>query len=170
MSNEIENKVTDQLTPEELQNPKLTTVSELEAEEKIEDVLDIDADDLNVKNYVKINSTFYIQPLLGEENKNLFKILNPETGVVEKRELTDNEKHDVYVLELKQSRKRFNPIKHPVMTTSLIASKNKMGRTVKEKIREVQTNVTTNQFDSAYKQKRKRKNKMAKASRRANRK
>ena len=165
-------------SPEELQNPKLATIpvdtEELEIEEKImegvEDVLDISEDDLNKKNYVKISPTFYIQPLFGEENKDVFKILNPETGSVEIRELTDEEKHDVFVRELKESRKRYKPTSHPIKVVSINVTKNELGRVQKERIREVQSNVTVAKFDSAYKQKRKRRNKLAKASRKANRK
>ena len=65
----------------------------------------------------------------------------PEEG----RELTDEEKREIYIQQLKDSRKVFNPIKH-------------IG------------NKTINPYGVAYKQKRQNKNKMVKNSRRMNQK
>jgi len=150
------------INPEELQSPKLATVpvdpTALEQEEKImegvEDVVEITEEDLDKKSYVKITPTFYIKSIKPEEGEEklddegnpieLFKILNPETQVVETRELTDEEKKEILIQQLKESRMRFNPIKH-------------------------NGNVTTNRFGAAYRQKRKNRNKLAKASRKANR-
>jgi len=112
-------------------------------------------DDLNKKTYYKISPTLYIKKVLLEEGKEeeldeegnvieLFKILNPETGVVEERALTDEEKHEVLVLDLKQSKIRFRNTVHD-------------------------GNVTKTKFDANYKQKRKRRNALAKKSRKANR-
>jgi hypothetical protein len=151
----------EQLTPEELQVPNLITESEVEIEGNIMEGVDeelqkaLDAQDLNKKNYVKITPTFYIQsvetkideePELDDEGNpiELFKILNPETGIVEVRELTDEEKREILIKQLKDSHVRFKPIKHD-------------GK------------VTTNQFGAAYKKKRQRRNKLAKASRKNNR-
>lgn len=60
------------------------------------------------------------------------------------KELSEEEMREAYIKALKDSRKVFRPIKH-------------------------NGNVTTNQFGATYKQKRKRRNKLAKASRKANR-
>lgn len=189
----------EQLNPEELQTPKLATLpvdpTALEQEEKImEGVEDmspeelekvkaelqkltdkLDADDLDKKNYVKISPTFYLQAVkteeLDEEGEKieLFKILNPVEGTVETRELTDDEKKELLVTELKRSRQRFNPFSHPTKTVGTEIVVSSIGRERKVKTKEYQTNVTKNQFDTAYKQKRKRRNKLAKASRKANR-
>jgi len=173
----------DKLTPEELQTPKLATLpvdpKELEAEEKLMEGVEEElqeADDLDKKNYVKISPTFYIKSIDSEEvdeegeKIELFQILNPVTDVVETRELTDEEKHEVLVLQLKESRIRFRSVKHGVVKTvgtSTVVSSIGKERQVKDK--EIQTNITTNQFGAAYRKKRQRKNKMAKASRKANR-
>ena len=66
-------------------------------------------------------------------------------SVEEKGELTDEEKREIYIQHLKDSRKVFNPIKH-------------IG------------NKTINPYGVAYKKKRQNKNKMAKNSRRMNQK
>jgi len=141
------------IEPEELQNPKLTTIpvdtAELEAEEKIMEGVE-DEEDLNKKNYVKITPTFYVQSIPSEEVDSegkkieLFKVLNPETNTVETRVLTDEEKHEILVQQLKDSRIKFRNTIHD-------------------------GNVTTTKFGPDYKKKRQRKNKLVKASRRANR-
>lgn len=134
----------EQLNPEDLQVSKTTTTPE-------SDVVNATApeeiipEDLDKKNYLKVSPTFYIKAVESEDDEEeLFKILNPETSEVEIRELTDEEKKEIYLLELKRSRKVFNPIKHD-------------------------GNVTTNQFNAKYKQKRRRRNKLTKASRKNNR-
>jgi hypothetical protein len=70
----------------------------------------------------------------------------------EAKELTDEQKHEIFIEQLKQSKIKFHPIKHPFKNGMLL------------------TNITVNQFSADYRKKRQRKNKMAKASRRANRK
>lgn len=188
----------EQLNPEELQSPSLATLptlpeteetlnkNELEAEELtmegVEDILDTTEDDLDVKTYYKVSPTFYIKSVETEEVDEegepleMFKVLNPEEGLVEERELTDDEKKELFVQQLKMSRKVFNPLSHPskvVGKTSIdhpFLTK-KDGTPVQRflKDRERQTNVTNNKFGSAYKQKRKNRNKQAKVSRKANR-
>lgn len=173
------------LTPEELQSPKLTTLpvntTELEAEEKLMEGVEeelqtaLNEDDLDKRNYVKISPTFYIKSIdsnkVDEEGEKIeiFQILNPKTNVVETRELTVEEKHNIMVQQLKESRIKFQSIRNPVKTigTSLVVSS--IGRERQVKIKGVQTNLTTNRFGAEYKKKRQRKNKMAKASRKANR-
>jgi len=150
----------DKLNPEELQPQNLATLPvnavELEVEEKImegvEDVVEISPEDLDKKNYVKISPTFYIQSVENEEEKldeegkpiELFKILNPETSVVETRELTDEEKREILIVQLKESKLKFKNSIHD-------------------------GNVTHTKFGAAYKKKRQHRNKLAKASRKANR-
>lgn len=113
----------------------------------------IEEDDLDVKNYIKISPTLYIQVVepelvegeeLTEEDLDNYKVFNPETGVVETRKLTDEEKKEIYVLELKRARIKFRNTTHD-------------------------GNVTKTQFGSNYKQKRKKKNTLRKKSRKANR-
>ena len=62
----------------------------------------------------------------------------------EKKELTEEEKKELYINQLKETRVRFHQIKH-------------------------KGNLTTNQFDISYKKERKRKNKIQRQSRKANR-
>jgi len=178
----------DKLNPEELQAPKLATLPTLPETEELEkkspeelEALSADLqeqlgkledEDLDVKNYLKVSPTFYIKAVENEDEEDeteLFQILNPETQTVETRELTDDEKKELFVQQLKHSRKVFNPLSHPTKTvgTSVVVSSIGRERQIKEK--ELQTNVTVNQFNKKYKQKRKRKNKLAKASRKANR-
>jgi hypothetical protein len=162
------------IPPEELLKIKEEIQAEVEAEAKVEDGIeaaDDSADDLNKKTYLKISSTFYIKPAGSEKDKEgkeikLYKVFNPETNVVEKRQLTDEENHDIYVRDLKESRIKFRPVKHAVVTIGYNSVTSSIGRKRLVKDREVQTNLTTNQFDKDYRKKRQRKNKMQKASRR----
>jgi hypothetical protein len=62
----------------------------------------------------------------------------------EKRELTDEEKKEIYIQQLKESRIKFKPIVH-------------------------KGKLTINKFDTNYKEKRRKKNKQTKISRKANR-
>lgn len=136
------------LNPEELNISNVTPSNpdELEVEEKVmEGVEELTEEDLDVKTYLKVNDDLYIKAHDdGDPESELFKILNPETKEVDIRELSDDEKKELYIKQLKESRKVFKSVRH-------------------------NGNVTTNQFGTAYKQKRKRRNKMAKASRKANR-
>lgn len=168
----------EQLNPEDLKVPTLATVpvettdvkDEIKSVE--EAIKEITADDLNKKNYIKISPTFYIQSVTNEDEDDeteLFKILNPEEDTVETRELTDEEKKEIFITELKRSRQKFNPLSHPTKTVGTEIVVSSIGRERQVKIKEPQTNKITNQFDTGYKKKRKRKNKMAKASRKANR-
>jgi hypothetical protein len=109
-------------------------------------------EELNKKNYTKITPTFYVRYLKTEEPANdegekveIYKILNPKTGLVETRELTYDEKHQIVVKELQDSKIKFRNTVH-------------VG------------NKTITKFSTDYRKKRQRKNKMAKASRKANRK
>lgn len=164
-----EPNVSSVLTPEEI--AKFGPAPETNDDEAIDDT-----DDLNKKTYLKITSTFYIKPAGSEKNTEgkdvkLYKILNPETNVVEKRQLSDIEKHDVIVHDLKESQIKFHPIKHHVVktTTALTEELDVLGRNKKRKDTTILTNVTTNRFGADYRKKRKNKNRMARASRKANR-
>jgi len=129
--------VNEKMSPEELEAAK----ADLEKTLK-----ELDAEELNKKNYYKVTPTFYVKAIESEdEEEELFKILNPETNVVETRELTDDEKKELLVKQLKESRTNFHPIKQD-------------------------GNITTNKYGSKFKATRKRKNKAAKSSRRKNRK
>lgn len=143
------------LNPEELQSPKLATTPVEESELKAQEIKMVDVEDQDKNTYVKISPTFYIKFVETEEGEEenlddegnpieLFKILNPETGVVVTRELTDEEKKEILILQLKESRIKFRNTVH-------------------------KGKVTTNKFGADYRKKRQTRNKMAKASRKANR-
>lgn len=176
------------LTPEELQAPKLATlpvdptadiqdVSGASEEDlgKLKEHLQETLDDLDKKNYYELSPTVYIQSVKNEDEDDeteLFKVLNPETNEVETRELTDEEKKELLIQQLKNSRKTFNPIKNPTRTVGLTVVEKQYGtkkKMVIEKSKGVITNETVNPYGAAYKQKRKRKNKLRKTSRKANR-
>ena len=146
-----------EITPESINMPSVTDVAqtsigedlltEEETLQAVEEEVQSEEDDLNKKNYVKITPTFYVQTVKNEDpddETELFKILNPVEGTVETRELNDEEKHDIVVHELKESRINFRNTTH-------------------------EGNKTKTQFDAKYKQKRKRKNTLTKKSRKANR-
>ena len=126
----------EKLNPEELLNPKLTTLpvdtEELETEEKIMEG---------------------VEETLEAEEK-----------------LSEEELKELYIQQLKDSKKVFRPLSHPTKVVGTETVTSPIGRKRTVKIKNVQTNIITNKFDTAYKEKRKRKNKLAKASRRANRK
>jgi hypothetical protein len=179
---EVTPSVQSVIPPEELQKINDEIKAEIVAEEKndgaidgaVDGAVDNDSEDLNIKTYVKITPTLYIKPAGSEKNKEgedvkLYKILNPETNIVEKRQLTDGEKHDILVRDLKESRIKFHPIKNAVKTVGVTTVTSSIGRKRLVKDKGVQTNITTNQFDKDYRKKRQRKNRMARASRKASR-
>lgn len=168
------------IPPEELKKISEKIKAEVESEAEIEDKLMEgvekldDSEDLNKKTYAKITPTLYIKLTGTEKNKEgeeikLYKVLNPETGVVEKRQLTDGEKHEIHVHGLKESHIKFHPIKNAVKTVGITTVVSPIGRKRQIKDKTTLTNITTNQFGSAYKKKRRRKNQLQKASRKANR-
>lgn len=137
------------------ENEIIDPTNEVEVEEKImegvEDELLLVEDDLNKKNYVKISPTFYIQffkseepAVEGEDKVDIYKIFNPKNGVVETRELTVDEKQQIIVKELLDSKLKFKNTVH-------------------------EGNKTITKFNTEYRKKRQRRNKMAKVSRKANR-
>jgi len=86
-------------------------------------------------------------------------------------ELTDEEKREVFIRQLKDSKIKFNPIKNiKVKTTGVRKVVSQLGNVSFEKIKTIVTNETTNQFGTEFRKKRKIKNKQTKASRKANRK
>ena len=135
------------------EDKNLLVNQEIESVDVAEELDLMGEDDLDVKNYIKISPTLYIQVVepeveegveLTEEDLDNYKVFNPETGVVETRKLTDEEKKEIFVLELKRARIKFRNTTHD-------------------------GNVTKTQFGSNYKQKRKKKNTLRKKSRKANR-
>lgn len=103
------------------------------------------------KKYIKISPTFHVVYLSGNTEQEIYRIHNPQTGTVEERALTDDEKHEIFVKELKESKMKFRSTRY-VMKNGVVL-----------------TNTVVNQFGSAYKQERKRKNRAQKKSRKANR-
>ncbi len=95
---------------------------------------------------------------------------NELVETTEEKQPTEEEIREEYVRLLKASKIKFKPIKNGVKTVSETRVKSKFGNIHTERTQEVQTNVIVNQFDKKFKQKRKKKNKLTKASRRANRK
>jgi len=122
---------------------------------KTEDEVLTNPEDLEKKNYIKISPTFYVQLAELEEGKEksedeeageeLYKVLNPETGVAVKRKLTDEEQHEIFVKNIKEQQIKFRNVTH-------------------------KGNVTSIKFNSEYKKKRQRRNKLAKQARQRNRK
>lgn len=87
----------------------------------------------------------------------------------EKKELTEEEKKEIFIKNLKESHIRFHPIKRA--TQRIVVGETTVKYGSREKKRELKaevtlTNLTTNQFGADYRKKRQRKNKMQKASRR----
>jgi hypothetical protein len=166
------------IPPEQLKQISEEIQAEVESEVEVEGKLMEgvnEAIDLNKKNYSKITPTLYIKPVESEkkddkgEKVQVYDILNPVTETVETRELTDEEKREIQILRLKESNIKFHPIKHPVKSEVVGVTDGVFGRKKKQRGTTVLTNVTTNQFDADYRKKRKNKNRMARASRKANR-
>lgn len=137
-------------------------------------VEDDNVNDYNKRTYHKINSEFLVKFLKTEKNSagedvDLFKVLNPKTNVVEIRQLSDDEKHEIRVQDIIKSHTKFHPIKHAVKTVGIHTVTSSIGRKRQQKERSIQTNITVNQFGKTYRKERQRKNKMARASRKANR-
>jgi hypothetical protein len=90
----------------------------------------------------------------------------------EKKELTEEEKRALKIQQLKESHIRFHPIGHA--SKKVVVGKKSVKYGSREIERELKssvtlTNITTNQFDKDYRKKRQKKNRMARASRKANR-
>ena len=177
----------DNVNPESTELPvveNLTPISlaeeikaEVEAEVAAEalEAKDEKTDDLNKKTYIKITPTLYIKPVESDEKDaegkkiEIYKILNPVTETVETRALTDDEKHEIKVLRVKESHIKFHPTKHGSKTVGTQTIVSSIGRERKVKEKAMLTNITVNKFGADYRKKRQRKNKMQKASRKANR-
>jgi len=89
----------------------------------------------------------------------------------EPKELTDEEKHEIFIEQLKASKIKFKPVKHFAVKNTMVLTEelDVLGRKKKRKDTTILTNVTTNPYGTAYKKERRRKNKQQKASRKANR-
>ena len=115
---------------EELEAKTPEGLEELKAElEQITE--ELDAEDLDKRNYVKVSPTFYIRSVENEDEDDeteLFKILNPVEGTVETRELTDDEKKELLVTQLKMSRQKFQPLSHPTKTVGTETVVTSIGR------------------------------------------
>lgn len=120
--------------------------------------------------YVKISPTFHVAFLRKDDEHEIYRVFNPQTNTVEDRELTDGEKHEILVKELKESKIRFRPTKYAIKTTEIIKVPRKFGGFRKEKIKTVLTNITVNKFGTEYRKKRQQKNKARRATQRAQRK
>jgi hypothetical protein len=100
----------------------------------------------------------------------LMEGVNDDIELPKPEELTDEEKKALYIKNLKESRIRFHPVKNAVKTVGVHVVESLIGRKRQVKDKEVQTNLTTNQFGKAYRKARKRKNKLQKQSRKLARK
>lgn len=129
---------------------ELTQLKELKNDGAIDGAVD-GAIDEATKKYIKISPTFHVVYLSGNSEQEIYRIHNPQTGTVEERALTDDEKHEIFVKELKESKMKFRSTRYVVKNGVVL------------------TNTVVNQFGSAYKQERKRKNRAQKKSRKANR-
>lgn len=129
---------------------ELTQLKELKNDGAIDGAVDSAIDEAT-KKYIKISPTFHVVYLSGNTEQEIYRIHNPQTGTVEERALTDDEKHEIFVKELKESKMKFRSTRY-VMKNGVVL-----------------TNTIVNQFGSAYKQERKRKNRAQKKSRKANR-
>jgi|JFJP01.1.fsa_nt_gi hypothetical protein len=114
---------------------------------------------------IKLQSIVPIEEILPEEEG------LPAEVEGEEKELTEEEIREIKIQALKDSHIKFHKLKHATITVGTHVVENpvlkKRKRVVKD--RAIATNVTINQFGADYQKKRQRKNKMAKASRRANR-
>jgi hypothetical protein len=88
--------------------------------------------------------------------------------LAETMDLTDEQKKEIFIQQLKESKIKFRPTKHGVKITET-SVKSQFGDFRKHRTAEIQTNVTVNQFGVDYKKTRQRKNKEQRASRKANR-
>lgn len=116
-----------------------------------------------------------IEAEVQEELKNEEAVEDAVEGATEdaeeERELTDEEKHEIFINALKESKIKFRPIKNGTKTTIIPSNKvNVFGKRKPDyKQKTVLTNVTVNQFGADYKRARKRKNRAQRASRKTNR-
>jgi len=87
----------------------------------------------------------------------------------QEQELSDEEKRAFLIQRIKDRNNNFHPVKHPTVTVGTHIETNSFGlkREVKDKV--VLTSITINQFDDKYRKARSRKNKLARASRKASR-
>lgn len=88
----------------------------------------------------------------------------------DEKKLTEEEKHELHVQQLKNSNIKFHPLKHQIRTVEIKKTINDLGIIREEKIKEVLTNVTINSYGRDFHKKKRAKNKSTKASRKVNRK
>jgi len=146
-SNKMEEKNEVEFTPEavnfpEVKNVGTTTISdEITAEIEAEVAAETEAEGISAEELLDLAETM---------------------------DLTDEQKREIFIEQLKQSKIRFRPTKHGVKITET-SVKSQFGDFRKHRTAEIQTNVTVNQFGADYKKTRQRKNKEQRASRKANR-
>jgi len=92
-----------------------------------------------------------------------------EFDETEEKELTDKEKKEILVYNIQNKGNNFHPIKHPKKTVGVHTETSAMGVKRQVKDKSIQTNVIDNPYGNTYAKSRKRKNKIRKNSRKANR-
>jgi hypothetical protein len=121
------------------------------------------------------------QPTLVEDSE--LKQVEAELDVLDKeeeaipeeqKELTDEEKRELYIQQLKDSKKTFRPLRHPVKAEiKKTTISNPFGGSYHESKDEINKKVVTNEiinpYGTPYKKKRRVKNKEQQKSRKANR-
>lgn len=141
----------------------------VEEEGRVDEFPVTNEEEINVKSVMTPEE---VQGLLPKDVEVLEEITDgkPIDGIPEEpKELTEEEKKAIFIQNLKDSRIRFHPIKHPVKSEVVGVKEGVFGRKTIQRGTTVLTHITTNQFDSEYRKKRQKKNRMARASRKANR-
>lgn len=104
------------------------------------------------------------------ENSTLEPLIPEES--LEEKELTDEEKRELYIQQLKESKIKFRPTHFKRNVEKKITITQPFGGSYhREKVEKIITydkSVIVSQFDKEYKKKRKNKNKVAKANRKIN--
>jgi nitrogen regulatory protein PII-like uncharacterized protein len=163
----MQEELNDVIITSVVEEEKFNEISKQITEENGEAIEDITEN--VVSKYVKISPTFHVAFLRNDDEHEIYRVFNPQTNATEDRELTDNEKHEILVKEIKESKIKFRPTKYAVKTTEIIKVPRKIRGFRKEKIKTVLTNITVNKFGAEYRKKRQQKNKAQRASRKANR-
>jgi hypothetical protein len=112
--------------------------------EKIEEIT-LTPESITLPEVTNVAETTIAEEVTNVAETTIAEEVTTEENLDNEKELTEEEKREIYIQQLKDSHIKFHPIKH-------------------------NGKITINQFDSEYRKKRQRKNKMAKASRKANRK
>lgn len=89
-------------------------------------------------------------------------------NLAESEDLTDEQKKEIYIEQLKESKVHYQPTKNKKITLAENIVINKLGFKHKERTTTILTNETVSKFGADYRKKRQTKNKAARKSRRAN--